>query len=146
MQKDLYYNDDPDHEFLELGWYFWDEASQGVGPYSSREDAWVGREKYKQWLEKPKYNRVEQWTKFSDQVHTHIWDYTLEQYGSTEGTEQIDNFTIEDCYQNMMRYINRRKSNTRGNKERLRDVIKIAHYASFIYDKLKEELGEEDVY
>lgn len=46
----------------------------------------------------------------------------------------------------MGRYFNRRKSMTRGPKEKLRDAIKIAHYASFIYDKLKAELKEGDVY
>jgi len=28
----------------------------------------------------------------------------------------------------------------------LRDMLKVAHYAQFAYDKLKSELGENDVY
>ena len=92
------------------------------------------------------YDRLKQWNSFDYQVYNHIKEYTLEQYGSDEGTEQVDSFTIEDCWKNMQRYYNRRKSNTRGNKEKLRDVIKVAHYAQFIYDKLKKELKEEDVY
>ena len=92
------------------------------------------------------YDRLKQWNSFAGQVELHIIDYTLPQYGNEGGNEQADGFTVEDCYTNMLRYINRRKSMTRGPKEKLRDVIKIAHYANFIYDKLKEELAETDVY
>lgn len=92
------------------------------------------------------YDRVKQWRSFSQQVERHIIQYTLPQYGSAEGTEQAKDFTIEDCYQNLMRYVNRRKSGVRGNTERLRDVIKIAHYANFIHDKLRKELNEEEIY
>ena len=91
-------------------------------------------------------NRRDDWEKFDQLVRTHIVNYTEEQYGNPEGNEQVDSFTIEDCWQNMQRYYNRRKSNTRGNKEKLRDLIKIAHYAQLTYDKLKKELGEGDVY
>ena len=92
------------------------------------------------------YNRLSEWNRFSIQVDKHIEQYTLEQYGSEEGTEQIDSFTIEDCWTNIQRYYNRRGSNVRGDTERLRDVIKVAHYAQFIYNKLKEELRKEDIY
>lgn len=91
-------------------------------------------------------DRKKDWQDFSDQVAAHVKQYTLPQYGHEEGTDQAEQFSIEDCYTNMMRYINRRNSNTRGNKECLRDILKIAHYASFIYFKKKAELGEENVY
>ena len=91
-------------------------------------------------------NRRDGWKKFDQLVRLHIVKYTEEQYGNPEGNEQVDSFTIEDCWQNMQRYYNRRKSNTRGNKEKLRDLIKVAHYAQLTYDKLKKELGEGDVY
>jgi hypothetical protein len=92
------------------------------------------------------YDRVDEWEKFSDQVRRHITEYTLEQYGNPEGQEQVDSFTVEDCFKNMERYFNRRKSMTRGKVEKLRDAIKIAHYASFIYSQLRTELEAEDVY
>ena len=91
-------------------------------------------------------NRIDDWEKFDQLVRTHIVTYAEEQYGNLGGNEQVDSFTIEDCWQNMQRYYNRRKSNTRGNKEKLRDLIKVAHYAQLTYDKLKKELGEGDVY
>jgi hypothetical protein len=92
------------------------------------------------------YDRVTEWEKFSDQVRRHIVAYTLLQYGDSAGNEQVDDFTPEDCWTNMQRYYHRRKNNARGNVEQLRDVIKVAHYASFIYGKLLEELEESDVY
>ena len=92
------------------------------------------------------YSRLDQWNYFDTQVISHIIQYTLPQYGGKEGSEQVENFSIEDCWTNIQRYYNRRDSSVRGNKEKLRDIIKVAHYAQFIYDKLKKELGEEDVY
>lgn len=92
------------------------------------------------------YDRLEQWRRFSGQMERHIKEYTIVQYGTPEGTEQADGFTAEDCFTNMMRYVNRRNSNVRGSKELLRDCLKIAHYASFAYDKRKADLSEEDVY
>ena len=91
-------------------------------------------------------NRRDDWEKFDQLVRTHIVNYAEEQYGNPGGDEQVDSFTIEDCWQNMQRYYNRRKSNTRGNKEKLRDLIKVAHYAQLTYNKLKKELNEGDVY
>lgn len=92
------------------------------------------------------YKRLHQWALFNSQMNRHIGTYTLEQYGNPEGDEQVDAFTVADCWQNIQRYYNRRNSNTRGNTEKLRDLIKVAHYAQLAYDKLKVELGEEDVY
>lgn len=92
------------------------------------------------------YNRITQWEQFSAQVLEHIDQYTLVQYGNPEGDEQVDAFTVEDCFKNMERYFNRRNSSVRGNKERLRDVIKIARYAQLIYGKLRCQLDEPDVY
>jgi len=92
------------------------------------------------------YDRVKQWRLFSEQVEKHIIQYTLPQYGNKEGTEQVEEFTVEDCYKNLLRYVNRRNTSVRGNTERLRDVVKIAHYINFIYDKLKVEINEEDIY
>lgn len=92
------------------------------------------------------YERLKQWIDFERQMHLHIQTYTREQYGNPEGQEQVDGFTVADCWTNMERYFNRRRANTRGNVEKLRDLIKLAHYAQLAYDKLKVELGEPDVY
>ena len=92
------------------------------------------------------YDRLAEWDKFAEQVRRHIILYTLKQYGNPEGNEQVDGFSVEDCWTNAQRYYNRRNARVRGNKELMRDPIKVAHYMSFIYSKLRNELGEPDVY
>ena len=84
---------------------------------------------------KDKYSRVEQWKEFSDMVIDHIENYTLLQYGDSD-TDQIDDFSIEDCWKNVQRYFNRRNSNVRGDIEQMRDILKIAHYMCFIFHKM----------
>jgi hypothetical protein len=90
-------------------------------------------------------NRLEEWEEFNRKMQKHIKEYTLIQYGSDIGNEQVDSFSTEDCWTSMMRYYNRRHSSVRGKKEQLRDMIKVAHYAQFIFTKLQKEL-KEDIY
>jgi len=90
-------------------------------------------------------NRLEEWEDFNQKMLIHIEDYTLAQYGNSSGDEQIDTFSIEDCWMNLMRYYNRRNSSVRGKKEQLRDIIKVAHYAQLIFTKMQKEL-DEDIY
>ena len=92
------------------------------------------------------YDRLKQWLDFNEQMQRHIMKYTLAQYGNPEGNEQVDSFTVEDCWREIQRYYNRRRSSVRGPVEQLRDLLKVAHYAQFAYDKLRAELGESDVY
>ena len=92
------------------------------------------------------YDRLTEWEAFVVQVERHIVEYTLPQYGNDDGDEQVEGFSVEDCFVNMIRYINRRNANVRGDRERLRDLLKIAHYASFAYQKLRDGLELGDVY
>lgn len=92
-------------------------------------------------------NREADWIMFSEQVEKHIVNYTIPQYQSEDNhQDQVGAWTAEDCKKAIERYINRFGKNLRGPKEALRDTLKIAHYAQFMYDKLKEELNEPDVY
>ena len=92
------------------------------------------------------YDRLKQWLDFNEQMRLHIETYPLAQYGNPEGNEQVDSFSVEDCWKEMQRYYNRRHANVRGDQERLRDLLKIAHYAQFAYHKLKAELEMDDLY
>ena len=92
------------------------------------------------------YDRLTQWDQFDQQLRRHILRYTLAQYSNPEGNEQVDSFTVEDCWREIQRYYNRRRASVRGPVEQLRDAIKVAHYAQIIYDKLRAELGENNVY
>ena len=94
----------------------------------------------------PEIDRIAQIERFTSQLRKHIIEYTIPQYSNTAGDDQATNFTVEDCVQQLMTYINRRNARVRGPKEALRDWLKVAHYACFIYDKLKLELNEPDVY
>ncbi len=92
------------------------------------------------------YDRLKQWLDFNEQMQRHILRYTLAQYGNPDGNEQVDSFSVDDCWKEIQRYYNRRKATVRGTKEQLRDLLKVAHYAQFAYDKLRAELGESNVY
>lgn len=83
-------------------------------------------------------DRLKQWKEFSKVVEDHIEKYANVQYGDESETDQASNFTPEDCWQNMQRYYNRRQTAVRGRVEQLRDVVKVAHYAQMIFDKLNE--------
>lgn len=94
----------------------------------------------------PKLDRLGDWDRFSYQVLRHIEEYTIPQYQSSDGDDQVQGFTAHDCIQNMKRYINRFGVGTRGPAEELRDILKIAHYASFAYEKRAKELGVKELY
>ena len=89
-------------------------------------------------------DRLKDWDEFSKLMERHIERYTIPQYQSNDGeTDQVGAFTSEECILNIKRYVNRYGKNVRGNLEAMRDMFKIAHYAQFAYNKLKEELGGE---
>lgn len=91
--------------------------------------------------------RLEQWKDFSKQVELHVRFYATPQYYNEDSkTDQVGAWDSATCVENMRRYINRAGKNLRGPQEALRDMLKVAHYAQFAYEKLKAELGEHDVY
>ena len=92
-------------------------------------------------------DRIGDWKTFNGQVEKHIEQYTIPQYQSDDDkTDQVGAWTAEDCKKAIERYVNRFGKGARGPVEALRDCLKIAHYSSFMYDKLKVELSESDIY
>lgn len=92
-------------------------------------------------------DRVGDWKRFSEQIERHIAEYCVPQYQSADGkTDQVGAWDSATCIENIRRYTNRAGKNLRGPKEALRDMLKVAHYAQFAYEKLKAELDEPDVY
>jgi hypothetical protein len=92
-------------------------------------------------------DRLGDWDRFSLQVLKHIKGYTIPQYQSQDAEQdQVNIWTAADCVTAIRKYTSRFGKNSRGSKEALRDLLKIAHYAQFAYDKLKQELNEKDVY
>ena len=77
----------------------------------------------------------------------HIVQYTIPQYQNEDNErDQVGAWTADDCMNAIKRYVNRYGKGLRGPTEELRDLIKIAHYAQFCYDKRKKELKCNDVY
>lgn len=92
------------------------------------------------------YDRIKEWRKFDEQVEKHIEQYTKVQYGDAAGEEQIEQMTVEGIKVKLDYYIKRMGKGARGPKEELRDMLKIAHFAQFAYDKIRAATGEPDVY
>jgi len=79
---------------------------------------------------------------FADIVQKHIKNYTVPQYGDAPN-DQVEEWTDNQCMDSIKRYSNRFGSNARGRIEMLRDMLKIAHFSSLIFSKLKPT--EEEV-
>ncbi len=88
-------------------------------------------------------NRLEDWKSFSDRVEEHITEYTIPQYQSDDnGEDQVNIWTSDECITAIKKYVSRFGKTIRGEKEALRDMLKIAHYAQFAHDKLKIEFSK----
>ena len=85
----------------------------------------------------PQTSRGTEWASFALEVLDHIENYTVPQYGDA-GEDQIDDWPIGACLLAMIKYAKRSGNNIRLNQDKI-DMLKIAHYACFVYNKLKEE-------
>lgn len=92
-------------------------------------------------------DRLGEWQEFNAEVLKHIVQYAIPQYQNEDEThDQVGALTLGDCITSIQRYINRFGRNARGNKEALRDLLKIAHYACIAYFKLRRQLCEPGPY
>ena len=82
--------------------------------------------------------RGRDWQKFSDRVLEHIENYTVPQYGD-KGDDRASEYTEATISEHIGRYQDRIGSNSRGNVEAARDMIKIAHYASLGEDIIRHK-------
>lgn len=74
------------------------------------------------------------WQKFSEEIAIHIEQYTVPQYGD-KGEDQCTEFTEQDFITQLKKYINRFGRNSRPGQDKL-DLMKIAHYAQMLSEKL----------
>ena len=88
-------------------------------------------------------NRAERFEAFCDIVMSHIDNYTVPQYGDAPD-DQLSDFTVEDCLREIKKYLNRASTNARGDKESLRDLLKMAHYCSEAFFKKLETLTNDE--
>jgi len=78
------------------------------------------------------------WERFSALVLEHVERYTVPQFGDAPN-DQVEAWTAEDCIKAVRKYYERFGRGQRGKKEQLRDMLKIAHYASLAYEKMSQE-------
>jgi hypothetical protein len=83
----------------------------------------------------PRTKRGAEWNEFADKVLTHIDTYTVPQYGD-KGEDNVTKWTTKDCVLAIKKYLARFGRNSRKGQETM-DMLKIAHYACLIYNKLK---------
>lgn len=93
--------------------------------------------------------RIKEWDEFSNAVRNHIISYTEKQYGDLNFSEpdkgdQLQNASIDELQTNMRRYINRMKTNSRGEVEAIRDLLKLSHYSAITWAKYMR--GEIPIY
>jgi hypothetical protein len=84
--------------------------------------------------------RGDNWIVFASQVLEHIDMYTVPQYGDAPD-DQVAAWTTEDCLKAVRKYLARHGTGQRGPDDELRDLIKIAHYASLAYEKMASKLN-----
>lgn len=75
------------------------------------------------------------WAVLSPAVVQHIRDYTLPQYGDYPD-DQLQSCSVGDMMFSIKRYVLRMGKNSRGADEDKRDLLKMAHYAGLVYNRI----------
>ncbi|MHA1481929.1 MAG: hypothetical protein ACTSQA_00640 [Candidatus Heimdallarchaeaceae archaeon] len=88
--------------------------------------------------------RAAQFRLFAFLVECHIEKYTVPQYGD-KPNDIVENFTQEDINTQIKKYTGRINSNARGERDSLRDCLKMAHYACLLHSlKVKAMIEREE--
>jgi hypothetical protein len=87
--------------------------------------------------------RGDDWKGFAEQVHGHIEDYTVPQYGD-KGEDQASEYGSAEHILQAKRYLARYGKNSRPGQEVL-DLIKTAHYCQMAAMELTKELEASNV-
>lgn len=86
--------------------------------------------------------REHMWVIFSTVVGLHLREYAVPQYDDAPH-DTLSGWTPEQCISHIRKYAARFGTNSRGSEEDLTDLLKIAHYASVTWLKLR---GYEDLF
>ena len=81
--------------------------------------------------------REHMWVIFATVVGAHLREYAVPQYGDAPD-DQLSDWTADQCIKQVGKYVARMDSNARGEQEKLTDLLKIAHYASVAWLKLRD--------
>ena len=77
------------------------------------------------------------WDVFGGIVAMHIDKYAEKQYGDYPN-DQLANWSADQCIKQVQKYMARWDTNARGADERLLDLLKMAHYISVAFLKLRD--------
>lgn len=77
----------------------------------------------------------QRFTAFAQCVDKHITDYAVPQYGDAPN-DTASQWDEKHLYDQISKYAARGTTNARGKAEQLRDLYKIAHYASILHHRL----------
>lgn len=80
--------------------------------------------------------REHMWVIFATVVGAHLREYAVPQYDDAPN-DTLSNWTPEQCISHIRKYAARFGTNSRGSVEDLTDLLKIAHYASVTWLKLR---------
>ena len=116
----------------------------GDTPVHLRDYAPLFKEFYRMYREEYPvyYNRSAMWEAFGNVVNMHIMEYTVPQYGDYPNDLRT-NSSVNDILDCIRRYVARFDNNSRGEDERLLDLLKIANYAGMAYMKSR---GYEEIF
>lgn len=81
--------------------------------------------------------REHMWVIFATVVGAHLREYAVPQYGDAPD-DQLFTWSADQCIKQIGKYMARMDSNARGEQEKLTDLLKIAHYASVAWMKLRD--------
>ena len=88
--------------------------------------------------------KLEQWKQFSKKVEEHIEKYVVPQYGDFPD-KTIAKFTPEKIQGKLEAYVDRIGKSSRGKEDAIRDTLKIAHFANYLYALLVKNDAQGDL-
>lgn len=89
--------------------------------------------------------KIEQYTQFMHFVLEHIDNYVVPQYGDFPD-KTVAKFTTEKIQGKLEAYVDRVGKSSRGPEDALRDCLKIAHFACYLYAILKHGNAQADLF
>lgn len=89
-------------------------------------------------------SKITQWRQFSKIVENHISDYVVSQYGDfpDKNLEQSNEVKIQA---KLEAYVNRIGRSARGKDDALRDALKIAHSAAYLFATIAQQNAQADL-
>jgi hypothetical protein len=80
--------------------------------------------------------KINQWEAFSKEMQSHIKEYANKQYGDFPD-KTIAKYDIVKIQAKLEAYVDRIGKGARGKDEEIRDCLKIAHFACYLFNLLK---------